>query len=211
MAGVDMETARVSRLARIGSALLGTLLITGCTFTYKVSTDPVADYSSGQKLPTSIELNLPDALCKYTWEHKTALGDSFRMELGPALSSNAEAMARGLFQAVTVSHGDPGSEKSSTAAILTPRVVSVERAMGANSFSDMKTIIDLEWSLSDPKGNLIWVQTLQGIGKAKTGNIFSHKSEARKQGRLAIQDVFQKSAAAITNSPEIRAFAAKHN
>lgn len=206
MEGINMNHMKTLKIAHVASIWVFILLVNGCTVKYKIDADPVVDYSTRHKLNTSIRLDLPDTLCNYTWEHKTALGDTFRMELGPALCSNAEAMTRSLFNHVVVSRGSQDAKASNTTAILTPRVVSVERAMGVFAFSDMKTIIDLEWALTDLKDDLIWVQTIQGIGKAKTGNILSHKSEARKQGKRAIQDVFQKSVEAIMSSPEIRAF-----
>ena len=128
------------------------------------------------------------------------------MDLGPALCSNAEAMTKSLFTQMIASRRINDSTTSKANAFLIPRIVSVERAMGATSFSDSKIIIDLEWMLKDADGNLIWVETIQGIGKAKTGNIFSHESEAKKQGKRAIKDLFEKSAEAILNSPEVKTF-----
>lgn len=186
--------------------LFGMLFATGCTTTYKIDSDPAMDYTAHNKIDLRIQLHMSDGFSGYMWEHKMALGDTSRMGMGPALSSNAEAMATGLFRDVVVSRGSSDSPPGGVDAVLTPRVVSVERAMGTTAFSDMKTIIDLEWTLADAEGNLIWVDTIQGVGKAKTGNLFTHRSEARKQGNRAIQDVFQKSVEAIMSSPEIQAF-----
>jgi len=197
-----MDDARARQTVYPIIVLLGLLVTAGCTTNYKVDTKSAVDYGAWDKLDLAVQLQLSDEFSDYTWEHKTGLGDTFRMKLGPALSNNAEALAKGLFRDAVVSRGAAGGVDG----VLTPRVVSVERAMGATALSNMKTIIDLEWALTDRQGKLIWVDTLQGVGEAKTGNIFSHKSEGRKQGNRAIEDVFRKSAEAITGSREVRAF-----
>lgn len=203
-----MNTTRATRIMYVMLSCLSILSAAGCTTNYRVDSEPAQAYRTAEKVDLRIELCMSDEFCGYVWEHRSAFGDGFRMELGPAFSANAEAMAKGVFRDVVISRGVPHSPATNEDAVLCPRVVSVERAIGATAFSEMKTTIDMEWALTDRDGNLIWVDTIQGVGAAQTGNMFTHKAQARKQGNRAIQDVFAKSAEAITDSPEVRAFAA---
>ncbi len=136
------------------------------------------------------------------------MGDTFKMPLGEALSNNAEALSEAMFSNVTVrrlASGDPPAEPNRVDAVLIPTVSVVERAMGAWAFGKMRTVIGVEWVLTDREGNLVWLQTIQGSGAANTGNIFTHHGNARKQAKLAIADLFSKTFDAMAAAPEIKA------
>ncbi len=58
---------------------------------------------------------------------------------------------------------------------------------------------------------LVWVATVQGKGTAMNGNNFTLHNQVRKQVQGAINDLFAKSHAAISRSPEIKAFVRARN
>lgn len=191
-------------------ALVFVLLINGCS-NIKIPVEVVGDFHNPQKLDLSVDLHLSDELSDYRWKQETAFGGGFKMELGPDLCLNAEAMAKSVFKHVTISRGPIDTNTTGQAAVLIPRVVSVEKPIGSTSFSKTEMVVDLEWSLVDKTGKLIWVETIQGIGEGKTGNSFNHKSHTRKMVKNAFLDLFQKSAKAMLESPEILAFVEANN
>lgn len=198
-----MKSATLGKTPHHIMIVLTGLLLSGCTVTYKV--DPKLSLKfPDQKQPAFVRLQLTDAFSQYNWEHKTGLGDTFRMQLGPALREHAEGMMKSLYQDVDLVNDNANDASTDAKLVFTPRVVSVERAIGMTAFSKSRIVIDLEWKVTNAKGKLVWIQTIQGVGEANTGNMFTHKAEARKQGKRAVEDLFKKSHEAIQRSPEIR-------
>ena len=95
-------------------------------------------------------------------------------------------------------------------AILAPRMVSAERTRPMYIFQEQTTTIILEWMMKDVNGDLIWVDTITGEGKAPMGGPFGEKKNARKQVERALEELFQKSFETMSSSVEIRGFAATH-
>jgi hypothetical protein len=180
----------------------------GCTHTYKISDEASMTYPDTTRHNLRVELRLSDEFTSYEWK-MSRMGDTFKMPLGDALSNNAEAMSRELFVHVDVIREYDNStrfEISSTRdadAVLTPSVSVVERPMGTWAFDKMTTTIGVEWALTDRKGALIWLQTIDGVGEANTGNIFTHHGNAEKQAQAAIVDLFSKTFEAMSTAPEI--------
>ena len=90
------------------------------------------------------------------------------------------------------------------AAILTPEVVYINRTVGATSFGDSIVDIKVQWTLSDPKGNTIWVDTIDGQSLGSTG--WTNPEKILKQ---ALDDLLTKSQTAISSAPAIHEFAQK--
>jgi hypothetical protein len=201
---------RVRALCRSMILVLIGLGITGCTHTYKVNNEAAVTYSDADRHDLNVELRLTDEFTNYIWT-LSRMGDTFRMPLGNALSSNAEAMCKKLFSNVTVVRGsenqgyDQSSGMRGADAVLTPTVTVVERPMGTWAFDKMTTTIGVEWALTNREGTLVWLQTIQGTGEADTGNAFTHKKNAAIQAELAISDLFTQTFDAMSSAPEITA------
>lgn len=196
--------------ARVLSAfsVLGALLLSGCTHNYDI---PETVYSQGggvELLPLSVDLRIDDAFSNTQWRQEM-LGDVFILELGPALARNAENTAREAFSSVTVSNAETGSIADGMDAVLRPRVVLLERSIGATAFGEQVTTLALEWSLMDAGGELIWIETVRGEGRATSGNIFTHRANTREAMDLLLADLFSRSYQAIVSSSEVRQFAAQ--
>lgn len=178
------------------------LLVSGCSYTYDPPQLTVRYYPEAQKIDLSVELLLTNEFQNAQWADR-----GFILPLGEALSRNAEAMSRAVFASVVVTRAETSSKARNSDAILTPNMVSAQRTVGATAFSEQITTILLEWTLTDPDGKLIWVDTVQGDGIGLSGNVFTHEAKTQEQAELALTRLFQNSATAISSSPEIRSYA----
>jgi hypothetical protein len=177
-----------------------------CTHVYEAPEVPVAGYPQMDKIGLNVGLRLSDALRNANWE-KSRMGDTFRIPLGDVLSRNAEALTRELFTNVVILDNATLPTGIPVDAILIPNIIVAERTTGATAFGMSIFTVILEWKLEDREGHTLWVDTVKGEGHTRTGNMFTHKSNAEKQIRMTIDDLFQRSFQAISSSPEIRVLA----
>jgi hypothetical protein len=89
------------------------------------------------------------------------------------------------------------------AAILTPRVAFITRTVGATGGGESIVDIKVEWTLSDAKGNTIWVNTIDGRSSAST------RTRPNKVARKALEDLLLKSEHSISSAQAIKQFAQK--
>jgi hypothetical protein len=79
-------------------------------------------------------------------------------------------------------------------------------------FQEQTTSIELEWTLKDLKGDIVWIDIVTGEGKGRMGNPArkSGKKAQEKQVQAVMRDLFLKSFDAISTSVEIRQFSDRH-
>lgn len=165
----------------------------GCmTLTYKAPAKPL-QLAAPAKYPIAVELRLSEELREAKWE-----GDPGPIFVGEALDSNCEALATAMFTQVSVSR-KPGPPIAGTST-LTPQLVAIARDRPAMGYNDQTTNILLLWELKDSQGRLVWVETVNGEGKAAL-------IKANEQVDTALADLFQKSLRAMSASAEIRQLA----
>jgi hypothetical protein len=193
--------------------LVATLFATGCTHIYKVPDVSLktqgSDYVIDKKIDLAVNLSVTEDFKATKWE-KHMMGDTFIIPIGDQLVRNASELSGILFKDVMVDSApvSPGSTRQ-VDATLTPRVVGIERALGAHAFAESIFTVVLEWKLEDAQNNVVWADSVKGEGRANTGNIFTHSSNAEKQTEMLLKDLFRKSFQAIRMSPEISQFAAR--
>jgi hypothetical protein len=185
------------------------LALGACTHTIKVPDQPFSAYATEQKIPLRLGLHLSDELRKAQWRREVA-GDTWLIPIGDSLARNAPVFARAVFDGVVL----VDEERSATAlaakrlevdAVLTPRVLYINRTSGATSFGDSITSIRLEWTLATAEGAPIWIETVSGEAVASTG-----WTKPEVPLRLAIEDLLKNSQKAMTTSAAIKRFAATH-
>lgn len=179
------------------------LLFAGCTFDWDFPMASV-NYPQENKIDLKVELRLSKELRNAKWER--TIGDTYIIRLGKVLSDNAEGLVRNLFSDVLVTDATQPS-KTAVDAIITPKMVSVERTRPMFIFQQQRTTIMIEWTVKDANGDLIWVDTITGEGKSPMG---LKKKNTENQVKAAVKQLFQKSFQAISQSLEIRKFAATH-
>jgi hypothetical protein len=167
-----------------------------------------ADYTLAKKIDLSVNLCITEELKTAKWE-KQSMGDTFITPIGHELAKNSSELANILFEEVVISSDGKANvsyNAKSVDAILTPRAVAIEKSRGATAFGDSIFTVALEWKLQDIKGNLVWVETINGEARTTSGNIFTAKSYSEEQFKMLFKDLFTKSFLAIRNSPEISKF-----
>jgi len=199
-----MGTRQVRSFAAV--ALCVCMGLSGCARQLAVTDEPVGGYAPSPALPMSVELVLTEAYRTATWEQDIA-GGGFILEWGPALAGNAVQMSRELFAEVVVTNADAPVARSRVDAILEPRMVAATRSMGATAFGEQVTAVSIEWQLTDPRGRLVWVETVTGEGRGNTGNVFTYQGNSAEQVKAVLEDLFHESHRAIASSPEIRKLA----
>lgn len=181
----------------------------GCTVVFKPRIKPVMDYPESERLDLRVHLHFDNDFLDAEWRSK--LDRTYILPVGQILKENAQLLAQSVFREVVVTEGDQERLADSVDATLIPRVVSVDRSLSVFAFGKADTVITVEWPLATTTGVVVWVATIQGKGTAMNGNNFTLHNQVRKQVQGAINDLFAKSHAAISRSPEIKAFVRARN
>ena len=158
-------------------------------------------FSIDKKLDIKVNLCLSDAL--------RATKHGAEVQIGQQLAKNSQELSEILFESVVTTKDPIKAGGQQFDATLTPRVVAIERSLGATALSESIFTIVMEWKLEDMDNNILWVDTVKGEGRESTGNIFNHEAKMEKQLEALLKDLFSKSFQAIKESPEINQFAAQ--
>lgn len=199
-------SARIRSAATcLGFALL-VMLVGGCAHVYQAPATLVTSYPVTQdKIRLRVRLVLTRELRATRWERKS-MGDTWSVPMGENLCRNSENLCRQLFQEVAV-ESTAVMGVTNVDAVLTPRVVAVEQSAGAMAWGEAKSVLMLEWSMTDREGKPAWVETVKGEAKTATGNAFTYKGNTEKRVGMMLEQVFLKSHEAMTASPELRRLA----
>ncbi len=204
-----MNNAANSRMPRFAGILL-ICLLAGCTPTlvvYKAPETISVPYPNVKKIPLTVELRLNEELLGAQWPRECLSDKCVVIPLGAVLSEQAESMSRKLFTGLIVAKSAADGAPTKSDAILSPKPVAIERTLGATAFSDSVLTVVLEWTMKDANGRPVWVDATKGHGVAKSGNAFTHSSNATDQIGALVKDLFLKSYRLISGAKEIRALA----
>jgi hypothetical protein len=200
-----MKTKNARGIVRLLQVFSITFVLASCTVVYHVPLEPV-ECPQRDKIDLKVALCLTEELRNAKWEKKK-MGDTYTLPLGEAFSLNAEMVARALFSNVLVTNNATNSVEAWVDTILTPRMVSVQLTRPLFIWEESKIAVIFEWSLKDVKGDIIWVDTITGVGK---GTIKRYsKDSAMEAVEMLLEDLFQKSFQVMSSSMEIRRFADK--
>jgi len=182
------------RFSHVFVLLVSVIYLTGCTTVIKPKPRST-QYTSGEKIRLKVALNLTDELRKAKWEQRAMVGGSTIMAVVPALAEDAPQLAKNTFADVQeVNNG--ASPANPVDATLTPRMAFIGIDYGQTMFSNDTITIKMEWSLASPAGDVLWADTITGLGRSKGG--------FAKDLTLAIEDVLKKSQEAMLASAAIR-------
>lgn len=197
--------------------VITTLLLSACTHIDNIPDislrSPNSIYTVSNKVDLTVNLTLTEELKTVKWEKQVSGGGKFITPIGNQIAKNSAELSEILFKKVLITSSAMNSiNPESTNAIeafLTPRVVAIDKSVGATAFGEAIFTIALEWLLQDTQGNIIWVDTINGEGRSSSGNLFTAKSNSEEQIRMLLSDLFSKSFMAISTSPEISQFATR--
>jgi hypothetical protein len=177
------------------------LLLGGCTTVITPPKTNFAGYTAREKIHFKLALNVTDELRRTQWEQKDWAGDATIIPAGKAVADNAPVLARQIFtDVVDINNGILPPNPVDGA--LTPKLVNSGFTLGKTSFSQSLVSLTVEWTLTDPAGNVIWADTVTGAGVGKTGG-----SSPEYKFKLALEDVLKKSQRRIWSARAIRQFA----
>ena len=190
-----MNTKTYSQTLILVSAL-SSWLAAGCMT--GLPKGPFKAYAGQEKIHLKVGVNVTEEL-------RTAKNDKWNIPIGESLAANAPELARHLFDdVVDMSNGQlPPNQR--VAAILTPKLAYTTRTVGATAGGESIVDVKVEWTLSDPIGNTIWVNTVNGQSSGKT------RTNPNKVAQKALEDLLLKSQHAISSAPAIREFAQKES
>ena len=185
------------------SCLFVTSSLFGCTVVYEVPTKEI-DYLPVKKVDLRVDLQISQEL-RNAQGIQEAMGDTYIIPLGELLVLNSKNLTNTLFTSFVVTEKSSPSKKKEADAILIPRMVDFQRDRPNKVEDKQRTMIVYEWTLKDPRGKVIWLDTIigEGIGPMKQP-LF--KDAAYDQTKALMDDLFQKSYQAISSSKEIRDF-----
>lgn len=182
-------------------------LLAGCAITWDVAPKQTKSFVS-QPYNLHILLVLPEEFRNAKWEGVNDPVSTAVIPLGGALISNTKSMARALFQEVSIGTDNVVAANSSIDAVLTPKLISAERTHPTTIFGQQTSTIILEWTLTDQKAQIIWVNTVKGQGQTAMG--LNPKNGAEKQLKIVFDQLFDASYKSIVSSVEIKQFVEKN-
>ena len=193
---------KLNKFLIIISITIAFLITAGCTHYSKIpdySLRNQPNITIDNKINLSVALFQNEEFQKAKWEIH-AVGDTWLLEIGQQLAKNSNELASILFKNVVTTDAATGKTNGQIDALLTPRVVAIEKSLGAIRGDDSITTIVLEWKLEDNKNNLIWIDTVKGEGRSTV------PSDDEDANTVLLDDLFRNSFQAMKSSPEIRKF-----
>jgi len=193
--------------ARALAAILfaSTTFLIGCVQVWRFPASPATFAPQHEKIRLDVALLIPEEIDKAKWEAFISPVDRARISFGPLLRTNIENVARSAFSNVQLMARKEATP--SAKAILTPKLVSIERTQPPTIGGDQTTTMILNWTLTSNRGDVVWAETVKGESTTKMG--FNPKKSAKQQSEEAAQMLFRDSYAKLLSSRQIRDFVAK--
>lgn len=195
-----MKGVRLMHSAKIIGFLVIFVIIGGCVSHRGVELKFTDDmHETLKKYPIRIRLELSDAYMAAKWE-----GGSWGILYGPELTSYSTILADQMFHLVD-DQASPGSE-SNIDAVLIAEILSFDHEIKMWTGTESKISISQKWTLKEPLGRVIWIQTISGTGVMEMGTAGSEAIRQEERALLAIDDMIYKSAKEMSSSIEIQKF-----
>lgn len=175
--------------------------LAGCMSVIEPPKKPFSDYAPQKKIDLTVGVRVTEDLKKAKWE-----SEQWKMEIpiGTWVAPNAKRLAEQVFARVVDVDGKVPTVGSGVDAVLTPRVVFINRTLGATSVGDSHIAVKVEWELRTPSGDPIWIETTSGEGVGSSGWTSPETILER-----ALNQLQKNSQAAFNSSQSIARFASK--
>lgn len=200
MENLTMKLARLIYSPSVICLLIIGSLTTGCASHREFVINFTADkYQQLDKYPIRVRL-------EYGNDYQMAKGKGAlnQVLIGPELVRNTTNLAKHMFQLVDDSTSEGSNPRYD--ALLTAEVISINSQIKMWAGQVSKTSVTHKWTLKDASNNTIWVQSITGVGIMESGTAFSESTRGKERALLAVDDLFMKSAEAMSSSFEIRNF-----
>lgn len=124
-----------------------------------------------------------------------------KFQIGKASCKVLEPTLQNAFS--TITQVDDGAKAGEAQVVLEPRFADTTTTHKAFAFSSRELVLNVEWTVRDPSGKVIWIGTVQGTAKRHMGNAFTYAHNAKKILELSAQNMADESAATISSAPEL--------
>ncbi|HUA97106.1 MAG TPA: hypothetical protein VMA34_02115 [Terracidiphilus sp.] len=187
-------------------------VLTGCLVLLTASVPTVraqAAPAAAGRLPFDAVLVLSPEFCATTFKQGsmwTTGGETFNV--GKMACAELEPALKPAYADLTVAAAPPASVNAHF--VLIPSFASAHATTSAFAFSNREMDVFLEWTVKDPAGKTVWLQTVQGSSKHHMGNMFTHSHDVKLIVKDSVKDVAAQSAARMEAAPELRALSSQH-
>ena len=182
-----MVTWRATRL--IG--LLSVLVVGACTCACNAPEElQPRGLAVGSPSDGTIALVVTPELRAARWQ-ESINDDTSVAELGEPLIENSRRMLEGMFRTVRVVPS--ASPIPGVRFYVMPTMHYIAHADAAWAFGDQIFIMKLEWRVINDSGETVFIDTIVGEARGRTGNIFTYQGDTREVLLRLVDDTFAKS------------------
>ena len=150
-----------------------------------------------QKLSLTAVLVLTPEFCATETKKK-----SEKFPIGKAACTELEPTLKPVFTSLT--RVDDPSKAGDAQLVLEPKFADVAATQAAIAFSNRELDVQVEWTVRDQSGKVIWIETVEGSAKRHAGNAFTYGSNKKHIVNDSVEDMAEQSAAKMSSSPELR-------
>ena len=152
--------------------------------------------SPPQKLSLTAALVLTPEFCATETKKK-----SEKFPIGKAACTELEPALKPVFTSLT--RVDDPSKAGDAQVVLEPKFADVAATQAAIAFSNRELDVQVEWTVRDQTGKLVWVETVEGSAKRHAGNAFTYGSNKKHIVNDSVEDMAEQSAAKMSTSPQL--------
>jgi len=167
-----------------------------------------AQSSADNKLALKASLVLTPEFCATTIQQGGFFTGKEKFEVGKAACAELEPALQGAFTRLTRVAAPPPPEAG--AVVLLPKFdeAAATRRTGVTIFNKPKKdlLVVLEWTITDPSGKTVWLQTVQGTAETKgRPNGTLSKKAMTLLVEAAVKNAADQSATQMASAQELRA------
>ncbi len=180
-------------------------LLCSCTTRYKQPIHDIIPPDSIKKIDLTIDLLLTNEYLKTEYNEKLLGGGTHIFPIGENLETHTINLMEKLFTNPIVRKENTMVEESlKNQYVMKPKIIYVNMVQGSTGWAEGKLSLGMELNLTRKDGELIWIETIEGEGTGTLARFFSFPRYYQHLLKESLQDLFNKSYAAISSSKMIR-------
>lgn len=178
------------------------LFLSGCGSMKIIVPENTVDYPESKKINIDVNIEITDSINNASYNLMGNESNSYR--IGDNLKRNIEKLSAHIFTKYKLLTNEDSNKYNYT---LTPEFIKAEGSIGMWATVNAETIIIMQWTLKKSNGDIVWVDTVSGVGKSISGyGIGSENVVIMSNSRIndAINNVFLNSYHSIYESSVIK-------
>jgi hypothetical protein len=150
-----------------------------------------------QKLSLTAVLVLTPEFCATVFKG----GNLEKYLVGKTACIDLEPVLKGIFTSLT--RVDDSSKAGDAQVVLEPKFSDAHATGPGSAWTTREMVVLVEWTARDQSGKAVWIETVQGSAKYKTGNVFQQGSHVKHLVEDSVQNMAEQSAVKISSSPQL--------